>query len=117
MRRFAAGGNTKMLPLVKEWTHAAKADLERQAEIDVGYDFLFERRWGRFERGMWLFFVLLMVAGVTGLLGRGPLNHVKKTAEDGTTIQYEAAGMEWKLGVNAEGQSLESISAPLASAS
>jgi MFS family permease len=35
----------------------------------------------------------------------------------GAALMLIAAGMEWKLGVKAEGQSLESISAPLASAS
>ena len=35
----------------------------------------------------------------------------------GAALMLLAAGMEWKFGVRAEGQSLENVSAPLAKAS
>ena len=62
--------------------------LARQAEIDIGYDYDFEYKWGRFERGVWLAFGLLILAGLLGLFGKGPLNKVKRTLPDGTVIQY-----------------------------
>src|SRR4051794_38748262 len=62
--------------------------LARQAEIDIGYDYEFEHKWGRFERGVWLAFSLLILAGLLGLFGRGPLNNVKRTLPDGTVLQY-----------------------------
>jgi|SRR5579884_404177 hypothetical protein len=63
--------------------------LERQAEIDVGYDYVFEQRWCTFERGVWAFFTLLIAAGLAGVFGRGPLNEVKLTLNDGTSVRYE----------------------------
>jgi hypothetical protein len=67
-------------------THSAIA---RQAEIDIGYDCEFEHKWGTFERVVWIIFGLLIAAGLAGLFGRGPLNKVKRTLPDGTTVQYE----------------------------
>jgi hypothetical protein len=62
--------------------------LERQAEIDIGYDYEFERKWDRFERGVWLVYGLLLLGGILGVFGRGPLNKVKRTLPDGTIVQY-----------------------------
>jgi hypothetical protein len=64
-------------------------ELERQAGIDTGYDYHFERNWGRFERGVWVLLLLILAAGLAGLFGRGPLNKVKAQLPDGTSIQYE----------------------------
>src|SRR5947209_3340773 len=63
--------------------------LERQSDIDIGYDNVFERRWSYFERFVWAFFSLLIAATLLGLLGRGPLNRVRRTLADGTTVEYE----------------------------
>jgi hypothetical protein len=63
--------------------------LARQADVDIGYDYDFEHKWERFERGVWAGFCLLILAGFLGLFGRGPLNHVKQSLPDGTTVQYD----------------------------
>jgi hypothetical protein len=63
--------------------------LERQAEVDLGYDDAFEQQWEAFERCVWFVFMLLLIAGRVGSFGRGPLNQVKLTFDDGTTLQYE----------------------------
>jgi len=68
---------------------AAGARLERQADIDIGYDFSFENAWSRFERYAWLGFSILLCAGLLGIFGRGPLNQVSRTFGDGTSIKYE----------------------------
>lgn len=65
--------------------------MERRAEIDTGYDYRFERRWGRFERLVWLFFAFLITLALVGVLGRRPLNQVRRTFEDGSSVQYERA--------------------------
>jgi hypothetical protein len=66
-----------------------KVGLERQAGIDIGYDYHFERNWGRFERAVWIGLLTLLVLSMLGVLGRGPLNKVEKTLPDGTSVQYE----------------------------
>jgi hypothetical protein len=63
--------------------------LERQSDIDIGYDYIFERRWARFERIVWGLFTLLIAAGLAGIFGRGPMNQVKRTLGDGSRVQYE----------------------------
>jgi len=68
---------------------AAGARLERQADIDIGYDYRFEHAWGRFERYVWLGFCILLGGGLLGIFGRGPLNEVTRTYADGTSIKYE----------------------------
>jgi hypothetical protein len=69
--------------------NSEKIQLERQAEIDVGYDQMFERQWGRFERWIWLGFITVIILGLLGYFGRGPMNTVKRTVSDGTMVQYE----------------------------
>jgi hypothetical protein len=66
-----------------------RPSIERQADIDTGYDYSFERKWGRFERVVWVFFVLLLALGMAGFFGRGPLNNVKRSLPDGASVQYE----------------------------
>ena len=43
-----------------------------------GEDLDFQRRWWRFEKAIWIFFVLILIADLAGLLGRGPLANAKK---------------------------------------
>ena len=64
-------------------------DLQRQADIDIGYDYVFEHRWARFERVIWGTLGVIIALGIAGVFGRGPLNNVKRTLPDGTFVQYE----------------------------
>jgi hypothetical protein len=43
-------------------------------ELDVGEDIDFERRWWRFERAAHVVQGLLLVAGLAGVFGRGPVS-------------------------------------------
>ncbi len=59
-------------------------------EIAVGEDIEFQSRWWRFERFVWSFFLLVLVADLSGALGRGPLANAKRTAPDGSLkVNYE----------------------------
>jgi hypothetical protein len=59
-------------------------------EIAVGEDLGFQRTWWRFERAVWLFFVLLIGLDLLGVFGRGPLAHAQLTASDGSIdVHYE----------------------------
>ena len=59
-------------------------------ELAVGSDLEFQRRWWKFERGVWFFFTLLIVLDVLGLFGRGPLAKARLRASDGSAeVTYE----------------------------
>jgi len=59
-------------------------------ELAVGSDLDFQRRWWKFERGVWIFFTLLIVLDVLGLFGRGPLANARLRASDGSVeVTYE----------------------------
>ncbi len=53
--------------------------VSRTDDIEAGCDPCFECRWGRIQRGCWVALSLLLVGGVAGLFGNGPLS--KATAE------------------------------------
>ncbi|HLI76817.1 MAG TPA: hypothetical protein VKV02_07720 [Acidobacteriaceae bacterium] len=58
--------------------------------IAVGEDLEFQRRWWKFEKVVWSFFVLLLIADLAGALGRGPLANAKRETADGTLqVKYE----------------------------
>ena len=62
----------------------------KQGDIAIGEDLEFQRRWWKFERGLWRFFFLLIVADVLGLFGRGWLADAKQTDAGHTvTLNYE----------------------------
>lgn len=42
-------------------------------EVAIGEDLAFQRRWWRFERIVWILFVLIIVLDLAGAFGRGPL--------------------------------------------
>lgn len=52
----------------------AVATLQRMGNIDIGQDMDFQRREWRFQRAGWVLIGLLVLAGLLGLLGRGPLS-------------------------------------------
>ena len=58
--------------------------------VAVGEDLEFQRRWWSFERGIWIFFGLVLIADLSGLLGRGPLANAELHTTDGSLhVKYE----------------------------
>ena len=58
--------------------------------VAVGEDLEFQRCWWKFERGVWIFFILVLIADLSGLLGRGPLAKAERRAGDGSLhVKYE----------------------------
>lgn len=58
--------------------------------IAVGEDLEFQNHWWRFERIIWGLFILILIADLSGALGRGPLANAKQKAADGTLqMKYE----------------------------
>lgn len=61
-----------------------------EGAIAVGEDLDFQRKWWRFEKIVWSVFVLILIADLLGLLGRGPLANAKGVAADGSLhLKYE----------------------------
>ncbi len=59
-------------------------------EVAVGEDLVFQRRWWKFERAVWLFFAFLVLLDVLGIFGRGPLSKAHKQSPDGALrVDYE----------------------------
>ena len=59
-------------------------------KVAVGDNLDFQRKWWRFERWIWSFFLLVMVADVAGAVGRGYQAHAQARAEDGSVeVKYE----------------------------
>jgi hypothetical protein len=58
--------------------------------VAVGEDLEFQRRWWRFERIIWSFFVLIIICDLLGLLGRGYLAKAQRNTADQTIqVKYE----------------------------
>ena len=58
--------------------------------VAVGEDMAFQQGWWKFERVVWGFFGLILLADVSGLLGRGPLSKAEAHTEDGSLhVKYE----------------------------
>ncbi len=59
-------------------------------EVAVGEDIEFQSRWWFFERLIWSFFLLVLLADLAGALGRGPLANAQRDAPDGSlNVKYE----------------------------
>jgi hypothetical protein len=59
-------------------------------QVAVGEDLTFQRRWWKFERAIWLFFLLILIADLLGLFGRGWLAKAQVTdAGHLVTLDYE----------------------------
>ena len=59
-------------------------------EIAVGSDLAFQRKWWRFERAVWVLFVIVVVLDVLGLFGRGPIANARLESPDKSfTVKYE----------------------------
>ena len=58
--------------------------------VAIGEDLAFQERWWKFERAIWLFFVLILVADVLGVFGRGWLAKAKlNVPASGIVVDYE----------------------------
>ena len=58
--------------------------------VAVGEDLAFQRKWWRFERLIWLFFLLVLLCDVLGLFGRGWLAKDRRSTPDhAVTLNYE----------------------------
>lgn len=59
-------------------------------EVAVGEDLDFQRAWWRVERGIWIFFLLLIIADLLGAFGRGWLAKAHVTTHDQSLdVSYE----------------------------
>lgn len=64
--------------------------VSKVTEVAVGEDLQFQRRWWKFERIIWSFFLVLLLADVLGLFGRGWLAKAQRTDPAQTvTLDYE----------------------------
>lgn len=64
-------------------------------KVAVGDDLQFQKRWWRFERGIWVFFGLVLLADLSGILGRGPLANAERKASDNSLrVKYERVERE-----------------------
>jgi hypothetical protein len=60
------------------------------AEVAVGEDLAFQHRWWRFERGIWVFFVCIILLDLAGVFGRGPVAIAHLRSADGSLqVKYE----------------------------
>lgn len=58
--------------------------------VAVGEDLGFQQAWWKFERFVWALFALILVADISGLLGRGPLSKAEAETPDGSLhLKYE----------------------------
>ncbi len=63
--------------------------------VAVGENLAFQKKWWRFERVVWIFFGLILVADLSGLLGRGPLSKAERRTGDGALqVKYERVERE-----------------------
>lgn len=66
--------------------------LSRTGDVEVGSDLVFEQRWWGIQKTAWGTMVLLVLAGLAGVFGRGPLSKATAQAQgEGAPlrIQYE----------------------------
>jgi hypothetical protein len=62
---------------------------EKPAELDIDQDMLFQRKQWVVQRIAWLIFALIVLAGLSGLLGTGPLANARAGDAD-VQIEYES---------------------------
>jgi hypothetical protein len=59
-------------------------------EIAVGDDLEFQSKWWRFERVLWVLFIIIVICDLAGLFGRGYLAQAKARSSDGKMeLEYE----------------------------
>ena len=58
--------------------------------VAVGEDLGFQQIWWKFERAVWAIFALILIADMSGLLGRGPLSKAEaQTTDSSLRVKYE----------------------------
>jgi len=67
-----------------EYTAVEPTDSQVNDELTLGYDSDFESQWWRIEIGIWITLSIVVILGLTGLLGRGPLAHERRGSADGS---------------------------------
>jgi hypothetical protein len=59
-------------------------------ELAVGEDLEFQRKWWRFEKAIWVLFILILVLDLAGVFGRGPVAKAHVITPGGAMIvDYE----------------------------
>jgi hypothetical protein len=59
-------------------------------EVAVGEDVEFQRRWWKFERTVWIVFVVFVLLDIAGVFGRGPAAKAHLSTNDGAIdVTYE----------------------------
>jgi hypothetical protein len=59
-------------------------------KLAVGENLEFQRKWWKFERAIWIFFLLILIADLLGLFGRGWLSKGRQSDSGQTlTVDYE----------------------------
>lgn len=73
------------------FTKPVQASVARVSdEVAVGEDQEFQRKWWRFEKAIWIFFVILLLCDLAGLFGRGFLAKAHSVAADHSIdLRYE----------------------------
>jgi hypothetical protein len=65
-------------------------DVGAAGRIEVGSDIGFERRWRRIQWVVWTLMILLVIAGLSGAFGRGPLSMATVSSLHNTMlVRYE----------------------------
>ena len=64
-------------------------------ELAVGEDLEFQRKWWKVERGIWIFFLLLIIADLLGAFGRGWLAKAHRAASDNSLAAKCSAA--WRM--------------------
>ncbi len=60
------------------------------SKVAVGENLDFQRKWWKFERAIWLFFLVILIADVLGLFGRGWLSKAHQSDSAQTlSLDYE----------------------------
>jgi hypothetical protein len=58
-------------------------------QVAVGEDLNFQRKWWRFEKGLWIFFCLILLCDVLGFFGEGHFSKaVRSTPDQALTLEY-----------------------------
>jgi hypothetical protein len=61
-----------------------------ETRLEVGADDDWEERWPRLQRIAWMAIAIILLLGIGGLFGRGPVDHATAAAPDGAfTVDYE----------------------------
>ena len=59
-------------------------------ELAVGEDVEFQRKWWKFEKAVWVLFLLIVLLDLAGAFGRGPLSKAEKVTPDHSMdVHYE----------------------------